>query len=220
MDVLVVGAHGKIGSHIVEKLLNDSTTYTVTAMVRKEEQIAEFKDKGIKTCLADLEDPIEKLEEVVEGMDAVIFSAGSGGSTGADKTLLIDLDGAVKMAEATKNKNVDRFVLVSALGADNRDKWVSSMKPYYVAKYYADRLVKEIDINFTIVRPGMLTDNEGTSKVRIEETMTFTENDNKEIPRVDVAEVIVNCLDNENTYRKSFDLVSGKTSIDNALNTL
>lgn len=219
MDVLVVGAHGKIGSHIVEKLQNDST-HTVTAMVRKEEQIAEFKDKGIKTLLADLEDPLEKLEEAVEGMDAVVFSAGSGGSTGADKTLLIDLDGAVKMAEAAKNKNVDRFVLVSALGADNRDKWVSSMKPYYVAKYYADRSVKEIDINYTIIRPGMLTDEEGTGEVRIEETMTFEENDDKEVPRADVAEVIVECLDNEHAYRKSFDLVSGKMSVNDALNTL
>lgn len=219
MKVLVVGANGKIGHQIVEKLHQDSA-YTVRAMVRKEDQAAALKEKGIDAYLANLEDTVDNLAGAVKGMDAVIFSAGSGGSTGADKTLLIDLDGAVKMMEAAKKEQVDRFVMVSAFGADSRERWSEAIKSYYVAKYYADRELMQTDLNYTIVRPGALLDEAGTGKVKIAALLDLEGSDKREVPREDVANVVIESLQNEQTYRKAFDLISGEEAITDALNQL
>ncbi|SPT61477.1 Uncharacterised protein [Aerococcus viridans] len=83
-------------------MLNESETHSVRAFVRKEEQAKELESKGIETHLGNLEGSVSDLKEAVKGTDAVVFTAGSGGSTGADKTLLIDLDGAVKVMEAAQ----------------------------------------------------------------------------------------------------------------------
>lgn len=99
MKVFVVGANGQIGKHLVN-LLKNSDDHTVRAMVRKKEQVAEFEEQGIDTSLADLEGNVDNIANAASGCDAVVFAAGSGGHTGADKTMLIDLDGAVKTMEA------------------------------------------------------------------------------------------------------------------------
>lgn len=219
MKVLVVGAHGKIGSRVVH-LLEKSREHSVRAFVRKEEQLQELKDRGIETHLGNLEGPVEDLEEAVKGTDAVVFSAGSGGGTGTDKTLLIDLDGAVKVMEAAKNVGVERFVLVSAFGADDRGRWGDQIKPYYVAKHYADKALEQSGLNYTIVRPGNLSDDQGTRKVKAAEHLELSPSDDRGVPRDDVAEVIVASLDNENTYKKAFDLVTGETVVEKVLKQL
>ncbi|WP_240470665.1 SDR family oxidoreductase [Atopococcus tabaci] len=217
VNVLIVGANGQIGTQVVD-LLKDSDKHTPVAMVRKEEQVEEFKEKGVQTVLVDLESSVEELESAMDNMDAVVFTAGSGGSTGYDKTLLIDLDGAVKVMEAAKAKGVDRFVMVSAFGADNRDYWNESIKPYYVAKHYADLYLEGSGLTYTIVRPGALTNDEGTGKVRLEEAIRS--GDNFDIPRADVARLLVETLDTEAAYNKAFDVVGGDTSIKEALKSI
>ncbi len=219
MKVLVVGANGKIGKQLVN-LLNESETHSVRAFVRKEEQAKELESKGIKTHLGDLEGSVSDLKEAVKGTDAVVFTAGSGGSTGADKTLLIDLDGAVKVTEAAKNVGVDRFLMVSAFGADQREKWNEEIKSYYVAKYYADKELMQSGLNYTIVRPGGLTDDASKGKVVVSDNMQLADSDDWTIPREDVAKVVFESLDNEKTYYKAFDLVSGEQSIEEALDQL
>lgn len=219
MKVLVVGANGKIGKQLVN-LLNESETHSVRAFVRKEEQAKELESNGIETHLGDLEGSVSDLEEAVKGTDAVVFTAGSGGSTGADKTLLIDLDGAVKVIDAAKNVGVDRFLMVSAFGADQREKWNEEIKSYYVAKYYADKELMQSGLNYTIVRPGGLTDDASKGKVVVSDNMQLADSDDWTIPREDVAKVVFESLDNEKTYRKAFDLVSGEQSIEEALDQL
>lgn len=219
MKVLVVGANGKIGKQLVN-LLNESETHSVRAFVRKEEQAKELESNGIETHLGDLEGSVSDLEEAVKGTEAVVFTAGSGGSTGADKTLLIDLDGAVKVIEAAKNVGVDRFLMVSAFGADQREKWNEEIKSYYVAKYYADKELMQSGLNYTIVRPGGLTDDASKGKVVMSDNMQLTDSDDWTIPREDVAKVVFESLDNEKTYYKAFDLVSGEQSIEEALDQL
>ena len=219
MKVLVVGANGKIGKQLVD-LLNESEKHSVRAFVRKEEQAKELESNGIETHLGDLEGSVSDLEEAVKGTDAIVFTAGSGGSTGADKTLLIDLDGAVKVIEAAKNVGVDRFLMVSAFGADQREKWNAEIKSYYVAKYYADKELMQSGLNYTIVRPGGLTDDTSKGKVVVSDNMQLTDSDDWTIPREDVAKVVFESLDNEKTYRKAFDLVSGEQSIEEALDQL
>lgn len=214
MKVCVVGANGQIGKLLVD-LLQVSETYTVRAMVRKNEQVEFFKSKGVETVVASLEDGVEQVAEAIRGCDAVVFTAGSGGQTGYDQTLLIDLDGAVKTVEAAEQVNVNRFVMVSALGANTRDNWNEKLRPYYVAKHYADRALVQSRLNYTIVRPGGLLNEDGTEKVTVAPSL-----ERGSVTRADVAKVIFESLSEENTYRKGFDLVNGETHVYEALKVL
>ncbi|WP_215142903.1 SDR family oxidoreductase [Exiguobacterium qingdaonense] len=212
MNVFVIGANGQIGRQFVEKL-HDEGKHQVTAMVRKEEQLEDFKSKGYNAVLGDLEGSVEDLQKAIDGMDVIVFAAGSGGSTGADKTLLIDLDGAAKSIEAAQaNGNIKHFVMVSALKAEDRSAWPDSMRPYYVAKHHADRLLEESGLTYTIVRPGALTDDAGTGKVN-----TQFEGSG-EVPREDVASFLVHVLhDHSNAQNKAIDLIKGDIPIEETL---
>lgn len=211
MKVFVVGANGQIGKQLIY-LLKDSEGHTVRAMVRKAEQVDAFKKDGIEAVVADLEGSVRELAQAASGCDAIVFSAGSGGNTGSDKTLLIDLDGAVKMVEAAEKADIKRFIMVSALQAQNRENWNEQLKPYYVAKHYADRMLIQSDLNYTIIRPGGLVNEAGTGSISIGNELTRTT-----IPREDVASTILTSLEEESTFKRSFDVVSGDVIISEAL---
>lgn len=215
MKVLVVGANGQIGQHIVKQLHNNDK-HTVRAMVRKEEQAEELKKNGVDAVIANLEGSKKSIVKAAKGCEAVVFTAGSGGSTGADKTLLIDLDGAVKSIEAAEEAGVDRFVMVSALQANNREKWNEKIKHYYAAKHYADRMLALSNLNYTVVRPGGLLNEEGTGNVTVAENL----DERGSVPREDVARAVIASLTEENTYKRGYDLVSGDTAIADALGDL
>lgn len=214
MKVLVVGANGQIGKQVVEKIHKEGK-HTAKAVVRKEEQLSYFHDLGAETALVDLEGSIEDIAEAAKGADAVVFAAGSGGHTGADKTILIDLDGAIKTVEAAKQAGVDRFIIVSAIGVHNRDTWSEQIKHYSAAKHYADVWLEKSGLTYTIVRPGGLTNDNGTGKV-----LAGANLERGSIPREDVASTIVASLDEQSTYNKGFDLVSGEHSINEAIQSL
>ena len=214
MNIVVVGANGQIGKQLVH-LIKEEGQHNVRAMIRKKEQAEAFDSKGIDTILANLEDSVETIAKAIEGADMICFTAGSGGSTGLDKTLLIDLDGAVKVVEAAEKVGVKRFIMISALQANNRDNWNDEIKPYYVAKHYADRMLENSTLTYTIIRPGGLLNESGNGKIRVGEKITTGT-----IPREDVARTILASFTNENTYNKSFDLISGDTTIEEALQQL
>lgn len=214
MKVLVIGANGQIGQKVV-RLLHANEQYTVRAMVRKEEQLEKLKNENIEAVYASLEGTVKELEAAMKGCDAAVFTAGSGGSTGSDKTLLIDLDGAAKSIEAAENVGVNRFIMVSALQAHHRENWNENLKPYYVAKHYADKILEASSLDYTIIRPGGLTNDAGTGKVDVATNLT-----RGTIPREDVAKVVVTSLTEEGTYKKSFDLLAGDKNIEQALKTL
>lgn len=214
MKVLVVGANGQIGKQLVT-LLQASDEFSVRALVRTEEQVKAFDKIEVETVFGNLEETVEQLEVAVKGCDAVVFTAGSGGKTGYDKTLLIDLDGAVKMMEAAKNAGVERFVMVSALQAHHRENWNEQIKPYYVAKHYADRVLVDSGLTYTIIRPGGLLNEAGTGKITVGENL-----ERGTIAREDVANTIFASLKEKNVFNKSFDLVSGETSILEAVRSL
>ncbi|RKQ33525.1 SDR family oxidoreductase [Oceanobacillus halophilus] len=215
MKVLLIGANGQIGKHVVQ-LLKDSKEHTLRAMVRSEEQAQELKKSGVEAVVANLEGSVAEIAEAMNGCDAVIFSAGSGGKTGPDKTLLVDLDGAVKSVEAAEKAGAKRFVMVSAFQAHDRESWKDSpIKPYMVAKHYADRLLVASELNYTIVRPGGLLNEPGTGQVKAAENLEAGT-----IPREDVARVVVSALNKENTYKRSFDLISGENSVEEALKSI
>lgn len=214
MKVAVVGANGQIGKHVVN-MLQAHARHEPIALVRKESQLEALTERGINSCLLDLTDDVATLSRSFEGADAIIFTAGSGGETDGDMTLRIDLDGAVKTMEAAERAGVKRYIIVSALQAHNRESWHPDITPYYVAKHYADRELMRSDLDYTIVRPGLLTNE--ASQGKITTGVDITEG---EISREDVAKVLVATLDKPNTVGKSFDLISGDTDIDGAIGTL
>jgi len=214
MNVLVVGANGQIGKHLVH-LLHQSNEHHVRAMVRSEEQVKQLAENGIEAVQGNLEGTVDEIAKAANGCDAIVFTAGSGGHTGADKTLLIDLDGAVKTMEAAKKAQISRYIMVSALQAHNRENWNEAIKPYYVAKHYADKMLVQSNLDYTIIRPGGLTNESGTGKIAVGENVQRST-----IPREDVARTIVACLQENKTIKHSFDLVSGDVPISEAVKNL
>lgn len=206
--VLVFGANGKVGRILTQKL-KDSPQFTPKAVLRKEAQVDAFREKEIDCEVVSLEDTVDKLEEVIRGMDAVVFTAGSGGKTGDEMTLAIDLDGAVKAMEAADKAGVKRFVMVSAIHTDDRSKWKASGIPgYYIAKHYADRALKNSNLDFTIVRPGLLLDEPGRGQLNVEDPEST-----ESVAREDVASLILEVLDHNNTVGKTITFNQGSTPI-------
>lgn len=214
MNVFVIGANGQIGHHVVNKIQN-TEGYHAIAMIRKKEQKSQFEDQGVRTELVDLEGSISDIASAVKHADAVVFTAGSGGHTGADKTMMIDLDGAIKSMEAAKQVGVRRFIIVSAIGVHKRQNWMSTAPYYSAAKYYADDWLKKSGLDYTIIRPGGLTNEPGTGKIKAAADLEFGQ-----IPREDVASTIVTSLMNNHTIGKSFDVIGGGTPIEEVLNKL
>lgn len=202
MRVAVVGANGKIGQQLV-KLLHNDAEHEAVALVRKEAQQKQWQDNGVEARLADLEGTLAHLADALAGVDAIAFTAGSGGNSGDDKTLLVDLDGAVKTMEAAQAAGIKRFVMVSAWQANNRENWADELKPYYAAKHYADRELMRSDLEWTIVRPGALTDDKGSGRVDIGEQLPAGK-----IPREDVAHVLLGCLTTDGMVGKAFDVIA------------
>ncbi len=213
MKVLVVGANGQIGKHLVT-FMKDHDSLEAKAMIRNEEQAAFFENLGAETVVVDLEDDIPAIAKAAEGVDAVVFTAGSGAHTGKDKTIMVDLDGAVKTIEAAKSVGVKRFIMISSF--DTRRQAIqeapASFAPYVAAKFYADEWLRRTDLDYTIIHPGLLTNNEGTGMVEAAEEVG-----RNEIPREDVAKVILASLENKNTIRKEFQIVKGNTPIQQAI---
>lgn len=211
MKIFIVGANGQVGQELV-RTLHEEQNHEVTAMVRKKEQQQQLEQQGIHSVVADLTGSVAALADAMKGHDAVIFAAGSGGSTGLDMTLLIDLDGAVKTVEAAEQAGVKRYVMLSAFGAGNRETWSDEIKPYYVAKYYADHHVEESTLDWTILRPGALTDDPATGKFA-----AGKEAEPGAITRADVAHALAHVVGDSSTYGQAIELVNGEKSIEAAL---
>jgi uncharacterized protein YbjT (DUF2867 family) len=206
--VLVVGATGQTGKRIIE-ILNSSSTFEPYAMIRKEDQRQMFEDMDVETVMGDLE---KDVEQTVQGMDKVIFAAGSGGETGEEKTIAIDQNGAIKMIDASIKAKVKKFVMLSSMGADKPES-NKDLKVYLEAKQNADEHLKNSGLAYTIVRPGALNDDLGLAKVKLAEKL----DESGEISRDDVAFLLVMSLADPLVKNKTFEALEGKESIKNAI---
>ncbi len=211
MRVLVAGANGQVGQHVVRLLAEKG--HEVRAMIRDKDQAPTLRELGGEPVVADLEGEVA---HTVEGCDAVIFSAGGGPGSGAEKKETIDRQGAVKLVEAAKKHGTRRYVMVSAMGAADPEAGSEAMQPYLHAKAQADETLQESGLDYTIVRPGSLTDEAGTGTVEAAPSL----GKRGEIPREDVARAIVATLEKENTFGKTFEVLSGDTPIEEALDSL
>lgn len=215
MSILVIGANGGVGQHLVEQLKQDEVDFT--AGVRKEEQVTDLQNKDVKVALIDVEnDSIEELTNKIKEFEQVVFSVGSGGSTGADKTITVDLDGAVKTIEASKQAGVDHFVMVSTWDSrreafDTPD--AAKIKPYTIAKHHADLCLRNSGLTHTIVHPGILTDDAGSGKVDID--LYF--GDIKDVARENVASVLYEVVTNEENRGKELQVIDGSSDVSDAV---
>ncbi len=134
----------------------------------------------------------------------MVFAAGAGPGSGAERKRTVDYGGAVKLIEAATKNGIDRYLMLSALTVDRPELWPEPMVPYYEAKRDADEALLRSGLTYTIVRPGSLTDEVGTGLVEIGFGL-----ESGEIPRDDVAATLFFTLDAVNTYGQAFDVVSG-----------
>jgi uncharacterized protein YbjT (DUF2867 family) len=213
MDVVVAGGHGKVALRL-ERLLSGRGE-TVRGLVRNRDHFDDVSAAGAEAVLADLESDIE-LGPVIAGADAVVFAAGAGPGSGEARKRTMDLGGAVKLVEAAKAAGIARYVMVSSMGTDHPERASGAFGAYLEAKAQADQALRRSGLDYTIVRPGGLTDDPGTGRVDVAERLGR----HGQIPRDDVAATIVAVLDAPNTIGKTFEILSGTTPVEEAIGAL
>jgi uncharacterized protein YbjT (DUF2867 family) len=208
--IAIAGGHGKIAL-ILGRLLAERGD-TVRGLIRNPDQEDDLRAVGIEPVIADLESESD-IASAIRGADAVVFAAGAGPGSGDARKKTVDLGGAVKLVEAAKAEGVSRYLIVSSMGAEKAPAaGAEGFGAYLQAKFEADEAVRASGLDYTVVRPGGLTDDPGTGLVTIAE-----ETARGKVPRADVAAVFVACLDTPSTIGQSFDLISGTTPIPDAI---
>lgn len=208
MKILVIGATGRVGKKLVTALSNKG--HDVYAGARKPELVE--KGKYVSPVLFDLKVSVEEHLELLKGIDAVYFVAGSRGKD----LLQSDLFGAVKVMEAAEKSNLKRFIQLSSTFALEPNRWnepgLDKLTDYNIAKFFSDRwLIDNTTLNYTILQPGALLEAKGIGQIEV----------NVEKPGVnsidDVVETLVELLDKENTYQKVITMHQGTTPIKKAI---
>lgn len=208
MDVVVAGGHGKVGLRLLRLLAEGG--HRARGLIRDPDHVPDLAATGAEAVLCDMES-LDDLSGCCAGADAVVFAAGAGPGSGPERKRTVDYGAAVKLMEA----GVSRYVMVSAISAGRPNEWSGAMRPYYEAKADADKRLQESGLDYTIARPGALTDDPGTGLVTV-----GTDLEPGAIPRADVAAVLLAVLETPSSIGKTFELVSGDTSVDEAVRGL
>jgi uncharacterized protein YbjT (DUF2867 family) len=211
VNVVIIGGHGQIALRLLRLLVERGDTGR--GVIRDTGQAVDLEAIGATPIVLDIEN--KEIGDAVAGADAVVFSAGAGPGSGPARKQTVDFGGAVKLIEAAKAHDVSRYLIVSSIGADRPEDWSEQMRPYFEAKAAADKAVVESGLDYTILRPGMLTDDPGTGKVELGHRL-----DRASVSRDDVAQVLLECLSADNSIGKDFDLVGGDTPIAEAVRSL
>ncbi|WP_432193415.1 SDR family oxidoreductase [Streptomyces sp. bgisy027] len=208
MRIVIAGGHGQIALRL-EKLLA-ARGDEVAGIVRKAEQSADLREAGAEPVVLDLESAsVEEVASHLQGADAAVFAAGAGPGSGTDRKDTVDKGAAVLFADATVRAGVRRFLVVSSMGADPQHKGDEIFDVYLRAKGAADEYVRGLDaLDWTILRPGMLTNDAGSGQVRLE-----AHTGRGPIPRDDVAAVIAELLDTPATHGLTLELISGSAPV-------
>ncbi len=218
MRIVIAGGHGKIALHL-EKLLADRGD-TVAGLIRNPAQTDDLRDAGAEALVLDLENAsVDQVARHLTGADAVVFAAGAGPGSGVSRKATVDRDAAILLADAAEAAGVGRYLMISAMGADDDTAASGSdevFAAYLRAKAAADAALRaRSGLNSTIVRPGLLTDEAGTGRIRVAESTG-----RGSIPRADVAAVLVALLDAPATGGVTFEVISGDTPIADAVSAL
>lgn len=214
--IAIVGGHGKIAMSLTRQLAARGDE--VLNIFRNPDHGQDVMEAGGTPLVFDLEKSDgDDLARNLKGFDAVVFAAGGGPNSGVERKQTVDRDGSVLSAKAAGKAGVNRFVQVSAISVeepvaeDASEQW----KAYVEAKRDADEELKKTALDWTILRPGGLTDDDGTGKIQLAEKL-----ERGQIPREDVAATIVAVLDEPASAGKVWELVGGDTPIGDAIRSL
>ncbi len=180
------------------------------SLIRRPEHADDVREAGGEPVLCDLEAAGEdEVAAAIEGADAVVFAAGAGPGSGPERKETVDYGGAVKLIDAAKRAGISRYVIVSSVGADPNASGDDTFAIYLRAKGKADAALAASGLDYTIVRPGRLTDDPGAGRIRIGR--------DGEIPREDVAATLAAVLHEPRTTGLTFDLVGGDDPVEEAV---
>ncbi|AWB93530.1 SDR family oxidoreductase [Aeromicrobium chenweiae] len=211
--IAIVGGHGKIARLLIPLLVDGG--HVPVALIRNPDHTAELETAGAEVTLLDIESSdTDDFARAFEGADAVVFAAGGGADGNIERKKTVDLGGSLKSIDGATRAGVSRFVQISAMGVDEpladdtEDTWVA----YVEAKRDADVALRDSSLDWTIVRPGGLTDDPGTGSITLAEKV-----DRGQIPRADVAALIATVLPDRSTYGKQWEVIGGPTPIPEAI---
>ncbi|MGZ5378892.1 MAG: NAD(P)H-binding protein [Mycobacterium sp.] len=215
MRVVIAGGHGKIAL-ILERLLSQRGD-TAVGLIRNPDHVADVEAAGGEPIVIDLEAaPAADIAAHLQDADAVVFAAGAGPGSGAARKQTVDCDAAILLADAAETAGVRHYVMVSAIGADVEapdDIGDPVFVAYLRAKGAADEAIRAREaLDATVVRPGHLTNDAGTGRVEISD-----QTGHGDIPREDVAAVLLAVLDSPATAGQTFEVISGETPIADAV---
>lgn len=179
-------------------------------VIRDPKQADDLRDVGAEPVVLDLESAsVEETAEVLRGADAAVFAAGAGPDSGSARKDTVDRGAAVLFADAAERAGVRRYVMVSSMGADAHHQGDEVFDVYQRAKGAADDYVRSRpSLDWTILRPGMLTNDAGTGQV-----LLAASTGRGPVPRDDVAASIVELLDTPATAGLTLELVSGNVPV-------
>ncbi len=211
MHVVVAGGHGQIAM-LLHPLLS-KRGHTVTGLIRAPEQAADLRQVGAEPVVCDLE-RADDLSSAVGMADAVLFAAGAGPGSGAERKFTVDRDGAIRLLEAAQTGGVRRYVMISAMKVE-QPRGSEVFRAYLRAKAEADAALRESGLDYTIVRPGRLTNERARGLVTAGPDLP-----RREIPRADVAAVLAYVLDEEAAVNRQFDVTTGDQTIPEAIDAV
>jgi uncharacterized protein YbjT (DUF2867 family) len=212
MRIVIAGGHGQIARLLATQLAAGG--HEPIALIRNPDHADDVTAAGATPLVLDLESSgVDAVAHALAGTDAVVFAAGAGPNSNAERKLTVDRDGAILLADAAEAAGVRRIVIVSAMATDDFDPASDEVFQVYLrAKSEADADIRRRDLDWTIVRPGALTDDAATGLVTIGETAP-----RGSISRADVAAVLAHALASGAGVRSQFELVAGETPIAEAL---
>jgi uncharacterized protein YbjT (DUF2867 family) len=212
MDVLVAGGHGKVALHLLRLLAERG--HHARGLIRNTDHAPDLEQVGAVPVLCDLE--LDDAVPHIGAAEAIVFAAGAGPGSGVERKRTVDYGAAVKLIEAAEELGVERYLMVSSMGADDPGSAPEEMRPYQQAKHDADEALAGSGLEWTIVRPGGLTDEPGSGRVSVAERLGRRGS----VPRADVALVLLECLTSPRTVRRTFELLEGDVPVARALAAL
>lgn len=211
--IAIVGGNGQVARHIITQLVADG--HEPVALVRNPAYKHDLEQLGAHVRMLDIEqDEVDHFAAAFAECEAVVFSAGGGPDGNIDRKRTVDLGGSLKSIEAAQQAGIDRFVQISAINVDRPvpNDAQSVWRAYVEAKRDADAALRDSGLDWTILRPGRLTDADGTGRVALGEDV-----ERGEIPRADVAAVVVAVLDDPTSIGRQWNVVGGQIPVEEAV---
>ena len=221
MLVVIAGGHGQVARRLSRALVAQG--HTVIGLIRNRDHATDLQEDGARPVVLDLEAAsVDEVSQVLNDADAVVFAAGAGPGSGDARKQTVDLGAAVLLADAAELVGIRRYLQVSSMGVESvRDGATpEGVDPGFVvylrAKLAAEEDLRRRDLDWLVVRPGRLTDEPGTGRVRLDAATGRSD-----VPRDDVAAVLAALLErlrrNPASGRRVLELVAGEDPVEEAV---